>query len=70
MRMLRRSLILLIALTGLASCGNEVVPSNCVGWGLIDLDENSVPYLADNDPEALRKIIAHAEYGRSRGCWK
>lgn len=61
---------MLIALTGLASCAASVSPSNCTGWFLIDLDENSVPYLADNDPEALRKIIAHAEYGRTRGCWK
>lgn len=59
--------ILLIALGGLASCAPT--SNGCAGWRLIKMAAPTVDYMAAHDPEALRDVIAHAEFGQSRGCW-
>jgi hypothetical protein len=64
-------LILFAALPALASC---VAPSpsvdHCAGWEIITLSGEAVEFLAARDPQALEAIIAHAEFGRERKCWK
>ena len=65
-----KKLILLVALTGLASCVDGARPSDCAGWRVVQVSEETLEYLAANDERALKEIIAHAEYGRARKCWK
>jgi hypothetical protein len=30
----------------------------------------TVDYLAAQDPEALKALIGHQEFGRAMGCWR
>jgi len=64
-----KKLILLVALTSLASCA-QTISSNCSGWGPLYAKEATVTYLNSNDPELLKGLIAHQEYGVSSNCWK
>ena len=65
-----RILILSLALCALASCVMpKAAPNDCAGWRKITLSAEAVDYLAANDPDGLRKIIAHNETGQARGCW-
>lgn len=66
---LHPTLILLPALAVLvASCGPSA-NSDCAGWRPVQIDDATVDRLAEDDPAALRALIAHHETGVARGCW-
>lgn len=62
---LPKTMILLLALTGLASCVDP-----CAGWRKITISSQTVEHLNENDPKALEALIAHQEFGKAQGCWK
>jgi hypothetical protein len=64
----RKTLISLLALGALASCATPAADP-CAGWRPVTLLDPSVDYLAANDPQALREIVTHFEFGRARECW-
>lgn len=59
---------LLLPLIALVSCAPSA-SSECAGWRQITGARASVEWLAANDPQFLRAVIAHAEFGRAQGCW-
>lgn len=63
-----KTLILLVALVGLASCAKN--SHGCVGWRKLTMAEASVDYLAAHDPTALKAAIVHNELGQHMNCWK
>ncbi len=64
-----RNLTLPLALAALASCATT--PSDgCAGWKPVRMAGATVDYLAAQDPEALKGLIGHLEFGRAMGCWK
>ncbi|MBI1218598.1 MAG: hypothetical protein GC186_08625 [Rhodobacteraceae bacterium] len=42
----------------------------CAGSKPIRLSGASVDTLAAKDPEALKAMIGHQEFGRAMGCWR
>jgi len=60
---------LLLQLGALASCAPSP-SSECAGWRPITGARAAVEWLAANDPQFLRAVIAHAEFGRAQGCWE
>jgi hypothetical protein len=63
-----RTLTLPLALAALASCATS--PSDgCAGWKPIRMAGETVDYLAAQDSETLKALIAHQEFGRATGCW-
>ena len=66
---LTKTLTLCAALSLLASC---VTPNTdgCAGWRKVQASDEAVGWLAAHDPEALKDVISHAEYGKAQGCWK
>jgi hypothetical protein len=66
---LTKTLILLIALGALASCVTTAPSDGCAGWRPVRVSAATVDYLAQNDPETLKALIAHQETGTARGCW-
>ena len=64
-----RTLILLLAPSALACCV-PTAPDGCAGWRKITGTGASVEWLAVNDPPMLEGVIAHAEFGRAKGCWQ
>lgn len=64
----KTTLALLALLSALASCAPSA-SSECAGWRQITGARDSVEWLAANDPQFLRAVIAHAEFGRAQGCW-
>lgn len=57
-----------LALAALASCATS--PSDtCAGWKPIRLSGASIDYLAAKDPQALKSLIGHQEFGKAMGCW-
>ena len=68
MRLKTRMTLALPILLAAAACS---VPSDrCAGWEAVRLGSASVDYLAANDPQALKELIAHHQFGQSQGCWK
>lgn len=60
-------ILLLILLLPAGSCGmNGRVPTDCAGWKPILLTQTAIDGLQDVDAVT---ILAHNQYGRSRGCW-
>ena len=41
----------------------------CTGWGQVQVADATVDYLAQNDDQALREMIANQRYGQTLGCW-
>jgi hypothetical protein len=62
-------LILLTAPVALASCVASGPSDGCAGWRPVRVSAATVDYLAQNDPETLKALIAHQETGKARGCW-
>ena len=58
------------ALAVLASCAPIPASDPCAGWQPITGALASVDYLATHDPQFLRAVIAHDEFGAKIGCWK
>ena len=56
------------ALCVLASCA---APKNdaCAGWRPVQVDNATARAMAMDDPQALRALIAHQEFGQAQGCW-
>ena len=56
------------ALCVLASCA---APKNdaCAGWRPVQVDDATARSMALDDPQALRALIAHQEFGQAQGCW-
>ncbi|WP_273687139.1 hypothetical protein [Ketogulonicigenium vulgare] len=69
MRKSLTTLTLLAALGALASCG-QTVEAGCAGWRQIQVVGATVDYLAEKDPQALRALIGHQEFGVAAGCWR
>ena len=65
----RKTLILSLALSGLASCA---APSNtgCIGWRPIMIMPGTLDYMAAYDRDALAGLIGHHEFGQAQGCWQ
>ena len=64
-----RTLTLPLVLAALGSCATS--PSDgCAGWKPVRVAEGTAEYLAAEDPEALKALIGHQEFGRAMGCWK
>lgn len=59
----------LLVLWALASCAPSA-SSECAGWRPITGSRAAVEWLAQNDAQFLRAVIAHAEFGRAQGCWE
>ncbi|ADO42396.1 hypothetical protein EIO_1253 [Ketogulonicigenium vulgare Y25] len=71
MRWMRKSLMMLTWLTALsvlASCGPRI-EAGCAGWRQVQVAGATVDYLAEQDPQALRALIGHQEFGMAAGCW-
>lgn len=66
----RKTLILLAALGGLASCVQTATPDACAGWKPVRVSAASLDHLAAHDPQALAALISHHEFGQSQGCWQ
>ena len=64
-----RIMILLGVLGVPVSCA-PTDKTGCAGWRPIRLDDQSVDYLAANDPKTLEGLIAHHEMGKSMRCWR
>jgi hypothetical protein len=41
----------------------------CAGWKPVRMAGGTVEYLAAQDPETLKALIGHQEFGRAMGCW-
>lgn len=65
----KMTLGLLLLLSALASCQTSA-SVECAGWRPITGARASVEWLASNDAQFLRAVIAHAEFGRAQGCWE
>lgn len=65
----KATLALLPLLIALASCAPSP-SSECAGWRPITGSRAAVEWMASNDPQFLRAVIAHAEFGRAQGCWE
>lgn len=65
----KMTLASLLLLSALASCAPSA-SSECAGWRPITGSRASVEWLASNDAQFLRAVIAHAEFGRAQGCWE
>lgn len=65
---LTKTLILYGALGLLASCGT-LNTEGCAGWRQVQASAATVDYLAANDHDALKSMIAHDEFGRAADCW-
>lgn len=63
-----KTLTSFLALTPLALCGIQNT-DGCAGWRPVRASAETVDYMASHDPEALKAMIGHAEFGRSQGCW-
>lgn len=64
-----RTLTLPLALAALGSRATS--PSDgCAGWKPERMAGATVEYLAAEDPDALKALIGHQEFGRAIGCWK
>ena len=64
-------LIWLLALVLLGSC--DLTPpssDHCAGFKPITTTAATVDYLVAHDPELLKEITGHDEFGRKIGCWK
>ena len=62
------SLTFPLALAALASCA--MTPNDgCAGWKPVRLAGASIVYFAGHDPEALKTLIAHQEFGKAMRCW-
>jgi hypothetical protein len=66
---LTRILTLCAAPMILASCVASGPSDGCAGWRPVRMSAATVDYLAQNDPETLKALIAHQETGKARGCW-
>lgn len=62
-------LILLSVPAVLASCA-PTTSDGCAGWRPVRVSAETLDYLAQNDAETLKALIAHQETGQARGCWK
>ena len=63
-----KTLILCAVPMMLASCATPNTDA-CAGWLPVRASAETVDYLAQNDQEALKEMIAHAEFGHSQKCW-
>ena len=52
-----------------ASCA-PVASEGCAGWRQLSVSEQTLGYLAENDPQALAEMTSHMEFGAAMGCWK
>lgn len=68
MRLIKTLTLLLVPLV-LASCATPNTNA-CAGWRPVRASAETVDYMAQNDPEALKEMIGHAEFGQAQGCWK
>ena len=62
--------ILILSLALVASCTTPTASDPCAGWSFIDGQDASLVFLATHDPQFLRAVIAHDEFGAKIGCWK
>jgi hypothetical protein len=67
----RPRVILLLALSVLASCVHPPTDAAdpCAGWEPIQISEATTIRMASDDPQGLREIIAHNEFGQKHDCW-
>ena len=56
-------------MTVLGATASCATPDYCVGWRPVTISEIAAVFLNENDPRALREIIAHYEHGQANGCW-
>jgi hypothetical protein len=63
-----RSVLILISFAVLtAGCARQI--DGCSGWARIELNRETPPWLAENDPGMLRATLGHNEFGEAQGCW-
>ena len=54
----------------LLGCQIPSPSDRCAGFAKITGADASVVWLAQNDPQFLKAVIAHDEFGAKQGCWK
>lgn len=64
-----KTLTFIAGLSILASCTSPA-SDGCAGWRPVHVSDATARAMAVDDPQALRALIAHHEFGASQGCWK
>ena len=65
-----RTILIWLSAPALAASCAPVESEGCAGWRPLSVSEQTLGYLAENDPQALAEMIAHQEFGKAQGCWK
>jgi hypothetical protein len=63
----RNLLILMVCAASLAAC--QKTASVCDGWAKLTPNKPTVSFIASNDTQFARGVIAHNNQGKDQGCW-